>query len=55
MQEAGRKTGRRCTRAGGLVLKSGSHVLKIRTNLSGHMYKDRKKNRNRSNIVTATV
>lgn len=40
---------------GGLVLQSRPSVLKTRTNLSGHMYGDRKEKRERSNVTTATA
>lgn len=55
MREAGRKTGRRRTCVGGLAMENRSLLLKISINFSAHMDKDRKKNRNRSNLTTAAI
>lgn len=40
---------------GGLAMENRSLLLKISINFSAHMDKDRKKNRNRSNLTTAAI
>lgn len=43
---------------GGLAMENRSlllKIIKVRINLSAHMGKERKKNRNRSNLTTAAM